>query len=148
MQEQIEPAAEALWNSVSTTVSAEGVEEKQPETEEQWNAVRAHAVTLMNAAKLLETERELLAPGQRMADEGVQGVLPAAKVQEEIAADRAQFIHQARLLGKTSEQMLVAIDAKNVQGMIDAGESIDSACEACHMTFWYPDQIIPAPRPM
>jgi len=148
MQEQIEPAAEALWNSVSTTVTAEGVEEKHPETPEQWSAVRAHAVALMEASKQLEHERKLLSPGQQMADEGVQGVLPAAKVEETIAAKRGQFVQFARLLHGVSEQMLSAIDAKNVQGMIDAGEAIDSACESCHLVFWYPDQIIPVPPPL
>jgi hypothetical protein len=148
MQQRIEPAAEALWNSVSTTVTAEGTEEKHPVTAEEWAAVRAHAVALIEASKALEQERALLSPGQQMADEGVEGVLPAAQVEAKIAANRGQFNQFARLLQQVSEQMLTAIDAKNVQGMIDAGESIDSACESCHLIFWYPDQVIPAPPPL
>jgi len=148
MQAQIEPAAEALWNSVSTTVSAEGTEEKHPVTPQEWSAVRTHAVALMDASKQLELERKLLSPGQQMADEGVQGVLPAVQVEKRIATNRAQFTQFAQRLHQVSEQMLTAIDAKNVQGMIDAGEAIDAACETCHLAFWYPDQIIPMPKPL
>ena len=144
MGHQIEPAAEALWNSVSTTISAEGVEEKRPQTDEEWFAVRSHAITLMEATNLLVMDgRKVLLPGQTMADEGVQGVLPAADVQAKIDANRAQFIQFSHLLHDVSNDMLKAIDAKNIQGMLDAGEDIDAACESCHMTFWYPNQVIP-----
>jgi len=33
---------------------------------------------------------------------------------------------------------LKAIDAKNVMGLLDAGEGIDNACENCHLKYWYP----------
>jgi hypothetical protein len=144
MLDQIEPAAEALWESVSTTLSAEGVEEKHPETDAQWAEVRAHSMTLMEASLLLKSEgRPLLNPGQQMADEGVQGVLPAAEVQATIDANREQFNQFADLLHTVSEQMLRSIETKNIQGMLDAGEAIDAACESCHMVFWYPNQVIP-----
>lgn len=41
--------------------------------------------------------------------------------------------------------MLRAVDAKDIQGMLNAGEAIDEACESCHMVFWYPNQVIPEP---
>jgi hypothetical protein len=144
MGHQIEPAAEALWNSVSTTISAEGVDEKRPQSDKEWFALRSHAITLMEATNLLVVDgRQVLLPGQTMADEGVQGVLPATEVQAKIDANRAQFVQFSHLLHRVSADMLKAIDAKNIQGMLDAGEAIDAACESCHMTFWYPNQVIP-----
>ena len=47
------------------------------------------------------------------------------------------------LAGAEPEEMLTAIDGRNIQGMLDAGERIDEVCEACHSTFWYPNQVIP-----
>ncbi len=35
---------------------------------------------------------------------------------------------------------LKAIDTKNLQGLMDAGETIDNACENCHKHYWYPDE--------
>jgi len=144
MLHEIEPAAEALWNSVSITVTEDGAEQKQPRTDEEWFELRGHAITLMEAANLLVMPgRKALNPGQVMADEGVQGVLPATEVQAKIDANHAQFVQFAHVLHDVSETMLQAIDAKNVQGIMDAGEAIDAACESCHLTFWYPNQVIP-----
>src|SRR5690349_15728185 len=46
MRDMIDPAADFLWESVSTTETAEGVEEKLPRTDEEWAEVRKHALIL------------------------------------------------------------------------------------------------------
>jgi hypothetical protein len=33
-----------------------------------------------------------------------------------------------------------AVDQRDVQKFSDLGGSLDEVCEACHKTFWYPDQ--------
>jgi redox-regulated HSP33 family molecular chaperone len=38
---------------------------------------------------------------------------------------------------------LKAIESKNVQGLLDAGEGIDEACENCHKQYWYPNEKSP-----
>ncbi|MDY6947905.1 MAG: hypothetical protein SXG53_19535 [Pseudomonadota bacterium] len=147
MNFEIEPSADGLWDAVSTTVTAAGVDEKRPQTEAEWLQMRRHAITLVEAANLLMMDgRKVLAPGQTMADEGVEGVLSSKQVQAGIDANRQQFVQFATLLHDTGEQMLRAVDAKHVQGMLDAGEALDAACESCHLVFWYPNQVIPAPE--
>jgi hypothetical protein len=39
--------------------------------------------------------------------------------------------------------MLTAIDKKDPSGMMNAGSAMDGVCESCHLTFWYPNQVIP-----
>jgi hypothetical protein len=39
-------------------------------------------------------------------------------------------------------QMLKAIDAKQPDAMVDAGETMDEVCEGCHLKFWYPNQAV------
>jgi hypothetical protein len=147
MLHEIEPAAEGLWDAVSTTVSLDGIEEKMPRTEEEWFEARSRAITLLEATNLLVMKgRKILNPGQKMADEGVPGVLTPAEVEARFEANHDQFVQFAHVLRAASEHMLKAIDAKDVQGMIDAGEPIYEACEACHLTFWYPNQVIPEPQ--
>jgi hypothetical protein len=142
MQSEVDPAADFLWASVSTTVTTAGTEEHQPRTDEEWLQVRHQAVILMEAANLLIMDgRRVAAPGKKLEDEGIQGILTAAEVQQKLEKERETFVGFAHALHDVGEQMLMAIDAKNVQGMIDAGEKIDSVCESCHLTFWYPGQV-------
>src|SRR5947208_12765568 len=60
------PNADKLWGSVATTVSAKGIEETVPKTDEDWERVRDYAVTLAEATNLL------LIPGRHVAEEGKQ----------------------------------------------------------------------------
>jgi hypothetical protein len=144
MGAEIDPAADVLWASVSTTVTAEGTVEHQPRTDEEWLQVRHQAVILMEASNLLIMEgRRVAAPGKKLEDEGIQGILTAAEAQAKIDADRPEFIGFAHALHDVGARMLAAIDAKDIQGMIDAGEQIDAVCESCHLSFWYPGQVIP-----
>jgi hypothetical protein len=144
MKFEVDPAADALWESVSTNVTAKGTEEKHPRTPEEWEAVRRHAIILTEAANLLVMDgRRVAAPGKKLEDEGIQGILTAAEAQQAIDANHAAFVEFAHALHAVGEQMLQAIDAQNPQGMIDAGETLDEVCEGCHMTFWYPNQVIP-----
>ncbi len=47
-------------------------------------------------------------------------------------------MQRAHALQDAGLKALAAIDAKNVDGLSDAGEAIDEACEQCHLKYWYP----------
>jgi hypothetical protein len=144
MKYEVDPAADSLWESVSTTVTAKGTDEKHPRTPEEWEAVRRQAIILAEAGNLLAMKgRPIAAPGKKLEDEGIQGILTAAEAQQKIDSDHAAFVGFAQALHDVGAKMLEAIDARNPQGMIDAGETLDEVCESCHMTFWYPNQVIP-----
>ena len=55
----------------------------------------------------------------------------------------ATFVQFARALRESGTQMLTAIDKKDPTGMMNAGAAMDGVCESCHLTFWYPNQVIP-----
>jgi hypothetical protein len=140
MNAQIDPAADALWDSVAFIATKAGVEERQPRTEEQWQAVRMSALTLMEAASLLSM------PGRRVAADDREpgpGELRAAEIQSRIESSRGAFVQFARSLQEAGQKALTAIEAKDAQRLMDAGGVIDEACEACHVTYWYPDQNRP-----
>src|SRR5262245_56567735 len=46
MADMVDPAADFLWEAVSSTETAAGIEEKQPRTDEEWKAVRRQAIIL------------------------------------------------------------------------------------------------------
>jgi hypothetical protein len=61
MESIVDPAADAIWGAVEIVATLEGKVEKQPTTDDEWQAVRRHAVTLMEAGNLL------VIPGRRVA---------------------------------------------------------------------------------
>ena len=64
MDSIVDPASDYIWDAVETTVSAKGVEEKAPHTDEDWKQVRRHAIMLLEATNLLQI------PGRHVAKPG------------------------------------------------------------------------------
>lgn len=142
MLSMVDPAADALWNSVSSTVTQAGSEDKQPHTEQQWQAVRGNAITLIEAANLL------LIKGRQVAHDGAKSENPGIEespqaVQRLLDADWASYVKFAYELHDAGVQALAAIDAKKPADLIVVGGHIDDACEQCHQHFWYPNQNKP-----
>jgi hypothetical protein len=145
MAYEIDPSADALWDSVSIVTSKAGTQDHHPTTDKQWNALRGRAVVLIEAANLLIMDgRRVAREGvQKLDDQGTPGNYSAEQAQQAIDANRAAFVGFAKALGVVGERMLKAIDAKNPHDLMDAGAALDEVCEGCHLKFWYPGQHIP-----
>ena len=111
MADMVEPSAEFIWESVSSTVTAEGVEEKQPRTEEEWNEVRRHAIILAESANLLLIEgRHVAREGQQLDDHGTPGNLTHEQVEQAIVTDRAAYVAFGQALHDVSATLVQAAD--------------------------------------
>jgi hypothetical protein len=108
MQGIVNPAATAVFEAVSTTVSFKGVEEKAPRTDAEWEAVGASAAALVESGNLLML-------GSRAVD--------------------ADWIKMSQALADASVVALKAIEAKNAEGLLAAGEGIYDACTVCHQKY-------------
>jgi len=136
----IDPAADALWNSVSTEITASGIEEKHPRTEQEWQAVRNYAIALQEAGNLLMMEgRPVTHGGKPTEDAHVAGVSSPAQVRQAIDANPVGFNAAAREMQDAAGEALAAIDAKNPARLLAAGGKLDQACERCHGGYWYPN---------
>lgn len=147
----IDPSADALWEAVSIDVTAAGVVETVPRTNEDWYAVRRHALLLAESANLLRVPGRRVAPAvpiPSLVDEPpAPEDLPPEQIQILIDRDRAKF---ARLSQGLIDAALVAIkaaDTKDVGRLSEAGDLLDRACEACHSEYWYPKGGAPAVIP-
>ena len=143
MDSIVDPQADVLWNSVATIVSATGTEERAPQTDEEWAAVRRSAVQLVEATNLL------LIPGRLVARHGEKSENPRIELEPEaiqklIADDPVTWAKLVGGLHDAALPALEAINAKNVQGLFDAGDKLEHACESCHQNYWYPPQHAPA----
>lgn len=140
----VDPSADYLWDSVAIIGTKDGIEERQPRTDEEWLEVRHRAITLMEAANLLAMEgRRVVGEGKHLEDEGLEGNLTAMEIQKLIDADHASFAALARALNSTAGQALQAIEQRDVDAFLEAGGIIDTSCEGCHTVYWYPNQVIP-----
>lgn len=139
----IDPNIDPIWNSVVTVSSYEGVVETRPETEEQWQKLRGHAITLREAYHLLAVPGRHVA-GQNAITSSGGGELHAEQVQALIDSHWGEFLQHAAQLQIASDQLLKAIDARNADALEEAGGVVEHACENCHSKFWYPGDKRPS----
>jgi len=138
MDSLVDPNADILWESVATTVSADGIEEKAPRTEEDWAEVRRSAIALIEAANLLLVPgRRVAKPGDKAEDPNIE--LAPEQIEEKINADWNLWVSRAQRLQKCAMESLAAIEEKNAERLLNAGGPLDSACESCHIVYWYPN---------
>ena len=146
MLAMIDKQADTLWGSVATIVSREGIEERQPRTDEEWLAVRNAAVTIAEASNLLRMPgRQVARPGFKSQNPGIE--LEPAEIAKIIQDKPEQWAKHTAALHDIAAEMIKVIDARNVQGLVDTGEKLDMVCENCHVLYWYPNDKRPEDVP-
>jgi hypothetical protein len=146
MDALVDPGSDYIWDSVETIVSAKGTEEKAPHTDEDWKQVRNHAIMLLEATNLLQM------PGRHVAKGGEKSENPDVElgpeqIEDLINKDRASWINYAHGLHDATMKAFEAIEKKDTEGLLDAGDGIDNACEKCHLQYWYPNERKPESAP-
>jgi ABC-type glycerol-3-phosphate transport system substrate-binding protein len=105
----LDPAADVIWDSAGTIITAQGSTELAPTTDEGWDAV-VHA-----AASLTEAGNLLMIPGRSMGDdwdEYALGLISAGELAIKAAQDH------------------------DSDALFDAGGRIYQVCRACHNQYW------------
>ncbi|WP_324320617.1 cytochrome c [Povalibacter sp.] len=144
MNSQVDPAADFLWEAVSTEVTLEGTVEHRPQTDAEWLELRHAAIRLAESANLLVIDgRRVVAEGHTLEDAHVQGISPPEEIQRAIDANRPAFNAHARELHTAATLLLQAVDARDVHALVEAGGQLDEVCEACHLRYWYPNAPLP-----
>ena len=147
----VDPSSDVVFEAVSTTISIRGEETKAPKNDHEWAVVRNNALTLVEAGNLL------MMPGRRVASPASLAAADALaehsasvaekasaieltpdQIEKVIASDRAAWIARARELVTAAAQALNATDTKDAEALLASGDAIDSACEHCHLKYWYP----------
>ena len=109
MSAVLDPAVDEIWDSVGFIVTKEGTFEKAPATDEEWAAVRAHAIVLAESGNLLML-------GNR-------------------AGGSAEWITQAQALIDNSKRAIQAIDKKDKDALFTIGGDLYDVCTNCHRQF-------------
>ena len=142
----VDPAADAIWESVATIVTHEGTEERRPRTDEDWETLRHEAVRLVEASNLMLMEgRDVARPGFQSENPGIE--LEPEEVQALIEDD---FETWARLVAdyhRVAVTMFNAVENRDADRLFDEGGALDVTCERCHQRYWYPGATGPPPPP-
>jgi hypothetical protein len=138
MDSMVDPSGDFMFESVVEIADANGITHKAPHTDEEWDEVRHRALVLLEAPNLLTMEgRKVARPGEKSRNAQVE--LEPEQVQKLVDGDRATFIRRARRLQDAATMALKAIDARDTDALFHSIESIDKACENCHLHYWYPN---------
>jgi len=105
----IDPAADVIWESVGTTVSAEGTVEHAPKTDEEWTAV-------LNSAFVITESGNLMMMGSRARDSG-------------------EWIRQSRALIDVGIRTVKAAEARDKDAIFALGGDIYDVCANCHRAY-------------
>ncbi len=105
----VEPAAEVYWDAVGTIIDQAGVHEIEPQSVEEWEAVR-------NSAYVFAEAGNLLMMGTRAKDGG-------------------DWMTMSQALIDTGQKAIRAAEARNKAAVFDAGAEVYEACTNCHAKY-------------
>ncbi len=104
-----EPAAVLIWNAVGSTVTAAGVQDVAPKTDQEWLRLRDAGVILSEGANLL--------------------MLPPR------AMNNDEWMKMSVALVDAGELARKAAEAKDPDKLLEAGAEVFTACENCHQKY-------------
>src|SRR5687768_557075 len=126
MNSVIDPSVDVVWNSVKTVID-NGMTDHAPAADEEWAEVRRHALIVSEAANLLlMPDRPVAPPGAPSLAPGIE--LAPEEIRSLIDKNRDGWNFYVQQLQDSVKPALAAIDAKDPQALLDAGEQIDTTC--------------------
>lgn len=138
MEALIDPVADWVFDAAVVDVSAEGISETMPQTDEDWQRVENGLLILAESTNLLEMPRPMVPAGEETDKEPGGPELTPAEIEARITADRGLWNRHAEELREAALASLAPVRAHDADALFDVGDRIDRACESCHLEFWYP----------
>ncbi len=119
MEFVIDPAADAVWESVAIIITDKGENQKAPKTDEDWLKVKAGAATMIESGNLLMMQGR--------------------------ARDDKKWMALAKSMSDAAVVAYQASDKKDVAALFDSGAVIYNACSACHAAYRVGEDTAVAP---
>ncbi|MES2626797.1 MAG: hypothetical protein V4628_16035, partial [Pseudomonadota bacterium] len=120
MNSVINPNARQLWGGVSYVESEEGVEETFPQTQEDWDRLKANAIALV------EGSNALMLPGRGMNSAGVTPDRPdfqfaPEEIEQLLRDDPENWIINLQAMQDSVLETIDAIDRKDILAFTERG---------------------------
>ena len=141
MRDMLDPLADNIFDSVYVIVDKNGILEKSPKTDEDWDKIRIGGVSIAEGAYLLKVRRPFTPPGDENNSTGPDAVeLSPAQITAKVEKDPVEWNARIEALRNVGLQVLDIVKRKDVDELWDAGENLEEACENCHRSYWYPGE--------
>jgi hypothetical protein len=109
MANVLDPNADIVWESVGTIVTKEGTFERAPANDDEWNQVRAAAITLVEATNGL--------------------MLPAR------SGGNAEWVTLTQATIEQAKRMIKAAESHDREAVFNVGAELYDSCVNCHKRF-------------
>jgi hypothetical protein len=139
MEVAFEDNAYRIFDSVVITINADGITEKRPTTDAEWEDVLHALLGLAEGPNLivnLGEDGRGISAGDEM-DAASEGQLSPHEIQARINEKRDLWVKYATDLQAVTREAIEIAKKKDAQGLFDAGGRINQACETCHEEFWF-----------
>ena len=141
MRDMLDPIADNVFDSVSIVVDKNGTVEKSPRTEEDWDRIRIGGTTLAEGAYLLKVPRPFAPPGDENNSTGPEAVeLSPTQILAKVQRDPVEWNARIEALRNVGLEVLDIVKRKDAKELWEASDNLDTACEACHRSYWYPGE--------
>ena len=141
MRDMIDPLADNIFDAVGVTLDNGGATERTPQSDEDWEKIRVGATTLAEGAYLLKVVRPFAPPGDVNNSTGPDAAeLSPDQIASKLERDPVEWNARIEALRNVGLEVLDIVKRKDVQELWDAAENLDTACENCHRSYWYPGE--------
>ena len=139
MRYTIDPISDNIFDAVTYEATKKGVVETVPKTDEDWEKVKIGAVTLAEAIYLLKLPRPWTPPGDVNNSTGPNPPeLSPTQIQAKLDADPVLWDAKIEALRNVALSVIDIADKRDAKELFEIGETLDKACENCHLEYWYP----------
>ena len=142
MEHIIDPTADWVFDAAVVDVTAKGVTETKPLSDDDWLKVERGGLLLAESMNLLKMPRRMAPPpppGQAAAPhKGAEPELAPEQIEAKVDADRAMWNKYADGLRDAAMNSVKVARMRDVEALFAVGSEIDKACENCHLEYWYP----------
>ena len=141
MRDMIDPVADNIFNAVGSIATKNGFIETEPKTDDDWQKVRTGAVSIAEAAYLLKVRRPFAPPGDLNNSTGPNPVeLSPDQITAKVERDPVEWNARIEALRNVGLEVMELVKRKDAKELWDAAENLDTACENCHRSYWYPGE--------
>ena len=141
MADMIDPASDYVFESIGSIITSEKTTEIQPRTDEDWARIRAGAVMMAEGVYLLKVPRRFAPVGDENNSTGPEPEeLSPAQITAKLEKDPVLWNAKIEALRNVGLEVLEIVKRKDTNALWDACEDLDTACENCHLEFWYPGE--------
>lgn len=143
MEHIIDPTADWVFDAAVVDVTAKGIVETKPLSDDDWLKVERGGLLLAEATNLLKMPRTMAPPSDKAEENqprkrGSEPELRPEQIQAKVDQDRALWNKYADGLRDAAMSSVKVARARDAEALFDVGSQIDKACENCHLEYWYP----------